>query len=43
MDGTFSWNCLFVYSPRLYADVSIISSVLSGGLGSAGSLFKFVW
>ena len=40
MDDTFSSNCLFVYSPHLYVDVSIIFSGLSEGLGTAGCLFK---
>ena len=30
MDDTFSSNCLFVYSPHLYVDISIILPGLPG-------------
>ena len=43
MDDTFSSNYLFVYSPYLYVDISIMFYGLLGGLDSAGSVFKFVW
>ena len=43
MDDTFPSNCLSVYSPHLYVDASIVFSGFSGGLGSAGFVFKFVW
>ena len=43
MDDTLSSNCLFGYSPHLCVDLSVISSGLSGSLGSAGCVLKFAW